>query len=287
MVTLGSVQLTSDDAKDKPRVLSAGMHHGEEMLLYDDTHMYTLKATKGDAVVYVLTKRTFHLVFKWAQKREFGANQKLILTMPIFHHLTPKERMRLAGALQVERFMDGQVILKAGDKIGHLYIMRTGEASLRKGSAEVAHKYPGDYFGEESLFGATASEHDVLAKGENVEIAYITRQDFIMTVGEPKEVLQRDTSALNKLAIGAIPLLAVLDASTREKLANNLGEVRCRSPLAASGVPLTSHTVVGHGASPPAPCAAACRSPSAKDQSSSVWATRATSSTLSRKARWT
>jgi len=224
VVTMGTVQLTSDDAKDKPRVLSAGMHHGEEMLLYDDTHMYSVKATKGDAVVYVLTKRTFHLVFKWAQKREFGANQKLILTMPIFHHLTPKERMRLAGALQVERFTDGQVILKAGDKIGHLYIMRIGEASVIKGGTEMVHKYPGDYFGEESLFGATASEADVIARGENVEIAFVTRQDFVMTVGEPKEVLNRDMTALNKLAIGSIPLLAVLDAHTREKLAANLVE---------------------------------------------------------------
>jgi len=89
---------------------------------------------------------------------------------------------------------------------------------------KVAHKYPGDYFGEESLFGATSSDHQVIAKGENVEIAYITRQDFILTVGEPKEVLNRDLSALNKLAVGSIPLLAVLDADVREKLASNLVE---------------------------------------------------------------
>lgn len=98
----------------------------------------------------MLTKRTFHLVFKWAQKREFGANERLIRTMPIFHHMTPKERLRLASALTVEKFTDGQLILKAGDKIGHLYIMRIGEASLVKNGAEVAHKYPGDYFGEVS-----------------------------------------------------------------------------------------------------------------------------------------
>mmetsp|Transcript_15234 Transcript_15234/g.37159 ORF Transcript_15234/g.37159 Transcript_15234/m.37159 type:complete len:746 (+) Transcript_15234:95-2332(+) len=224
VVTAGQVVLSSDDAKGTAKSLATGQHYGEEMLLYDDSHMYTLKSTKSDSTVYVLTKRTFHLVFKWAQKREYGANEKLIRTMPIFHHTTPTERLKLASALTVEKFTDGQVILKAGDKIGHLYIMRLGEASIRKGDVEVSHKYPGDYFGEESLFGASVTEHAVVAQGENVEIAYITRQDFVLTVGEPKEVLNRDLSALNKLAIGSIPLLAVLDADVREKLASNLTE---------------------------------------------------------------
>jgi cAMP-dependent protein kinase regulator len=178
--------------------------------------------------VYLLTKRTFHFVFKWAQKREFGANEKMLRTMPIFKHMTPKERLRLASALTTEKFTDGQLILKAGDKVGHLYMLRTGEASLTKAvngaDVEVAHKYPGDYFGDEALFGSHASEQNVVARGELVEIAYITRADFVQTVGEPEEVLNRDATALYKLAVGSIPLLAVLDAGVREQLAANLVE---------------------------------------------------------------
>lgn len=96
VVTAGTVGISSDDPRDKPRTLVAGQHYGEvggrasfalpprphlrlrgaalrrpccalrrrrasrpaprqphasqEMLLYDDAHTYTLKATKGDAV---------------------------------------------------------------------------------------------------------------------------------------------------------------------------------------------------------------------------------------------
>ena len=107
----------------------------------------------------------------------------LLQRVPLFRTLGFSETMALSGICKIEQKPDGAVILHQ-DSLGQaLYILKDGNALVRRRDPitgvekELATLSPGELFGEMSLIDDQLVSADVVAKGL-VELLVIPRKDF-------------------------------------------------------------------------------------------------------------
>lgn len=75
----------------------------------------------------------------------------LIEALPIFAGLTHQEKQALAEATAPRAYRKGEVIVREGDALASLMILRAGIVVMRHGGAEAGRLAPGDFFGETGL----------------------------------------------------------------------------------------------------------------------------------------
>lgn len=87
------------------------------------------------------------------------------------------ERSKLADALHVESFTDGQTVVTQGE-VGHVfYIIEEGQAVATKSGQEVMQYGAGDYFGELALLRNQPRAATVIVKG-TTKLLSIDRRSF-------------------------------------------------------------------------------------------------------------
>lgn len=75
----------------------------------------------------------------------------LIEALPIFAALTQEERQALADTTTARAYRKGDVIVREGETLSSLMILRAGIVVMRRGGAEAGRLAPGDIFGETGL----------------------------------------------------------------------------------------------------------------------------------------
>lgn len=107
----------------------------------------------------------------------------LLQRVPLFRTLGFAETMALSEICKIERRKDGSVIIQQ-DSLGQaLYILKQGNAAVRRRDPitgvekELAALAQGELFGEMSLVDDHLASADVVAKGD-VELLVIPRKDF-------------------------------------------------------------------------------------------------------------
>jgi Cyclic nucleotide-binding domain len=75
----------------------------------------------------------------------------LIEAMPIFAALTHQEKRALAETTATREYRKGDVIVREGDTLSSLMILRAGVVVMHRGGEEVGRLAPGDFFGETGL----------------------------------------------------------------------------------------------------------------------------------------
>jgi small-conductance mechanosensitive channel len=75
----------------------------------------------------------------------------LIEAIPIFTALTDDERRALAEATSVREFRKGETIVRQGDSLAALMMVRAGIVVMRDGTEDIGRLAPGDFFGETGL----------------------------------------------------------------------------------------------------------------------------------------
>ena len=75
----------------------------------------------------------------------------LIEAMPIFATLTRDEKLSLADATTTREFRKGEVIVKQGEILATLMMVRAGVIVMRRDGEETGRLAPGDFFGETGL----------------------------------------------------------------------------------------------------------------------------------------
>ncbi|WP_225767751.1 cyclic nucleotide-binding domain-containing protein [Inquilinus sp. Marseille-Q2685] len=76
---------------------------------------------------------------------------ELVEAMPIFAALTREERRALAGTAVPRDYRKGDVIVREGDSLSSLMIIRAGVVVMRRDGREAGRLAPGDFFGETGL----------------------------------------------------------------------------------------------------------------------------------------
>ena len=76
---------------------------------------------------------------------------ELIDALPILATLTRSEKLSLAGAASKREFRKGEIIVRQGDMLSALIVIRAGVVGMRCDREDGGRLAPGDFFGETGL----------------------------------------------------------------------------------------------------------------------------------------
>jgi CBS domain-containing protein len=128
-------------------------------------------------------------------------------THPPFDDLPPEELAAVAGAVQVEFFLRGSVLLRElGEPAEHLYVVRTGSVEQVRGGQVVDVLEPGELFGHPSLVSASAPLTTVRAAEDS--LCYLI----------PRDVAEHVLGTPSGLAFLARSLRRRLDHLTQQRI---------------------------------------------------------------------
>jgi small-conductance mechanosensitive channel len=111
----------------------------------------------------------------------------LIDALPIFAALTQPEKQALADATEARAYRKGDVIVREGEALSSLMILRAGIVVMRRGGVEAGRLAPGDIFGETGLLAGM---------GEACTLEALTRVTVYEIDQEAFEPLIHDRPAL-------------------------------------------------------------------------------------------
>jgi hypothetical protein len=131
--------------------------------------------------------------------------ETVIRRVPVFKELRMHELARLARAMEVVAYEDGDFVFEQAQVCPNFYIVLEGTAIVRirtgvnayvspTGSTvdvDVKTMHPGDFFGEISMLLSKPRKASVVALG-HLECARISREDFNRAVGRLDTILKRN-----------------------------------------------------------------------------------------------
>ena len=143
--------------------------------------------------------------------------------VPILSKLDIEQRTRLAAAMTIHAYRDGDYILKVGDVADALFLILTGKVVChRADGSELMRLEQGQFFGESALNAEEGAERlaNVAALG-NARCARLKAADFQHLLGSLQEALNDN---FNHKVLSGIALFESLHAGQRGELQRNLVE---------------------------------------------------------------
>lgn len=107
--------------------------------------------------------------------------------MPIFHHLSYQELVRVLNIVDVRTFGAGERILTQGEMGDEMFIVLSGRVSVRAGAEELVGLGPGQHFGEMALIDRAPRSANVISEGES-KLMVVHRRDFFDIVRKDHDV---------------------------------------------------------------------------------------------------
>lgn len=102
----------------------------------------------------------------------------MLSQVPLFAHLSPRHRKRLADSAKEARFMQGAKVVTQGEEGESFYVVLEGQAKVVNGGGKVLNRLlPGEFFGEISLLDGGARTATVIAETPLVTLE-LTRKAF-------------------------------------------------------------------------------------------------------------
>uniref|UniRef100_A0A7S1U5U3 cGMP-dependent protein kinase n=1 Tax=Phaeomonas parva TaxID=124430 RepID=A0A7S1U5U3_9STRA len=191
----------------KVGLVRAGGSFGELALMYNTPRAATIKASTapgcGFCKCWEIERAAFKAIIKHfhqARMEKYVAflRKVTIGDTSLDDCLTASELQQLAGALDLENFDDGSVIIRQGEVGDFFYIIEYGEVVVTKetdgNSEELATLGAGSFFGERALLSDDKRQATCTAKGA-VRLLYLNREDFSRMLGSFSELMSGDKSA--------------------------------------------------------------------------------------------
>jgi len=107
--------------------------------------------------------------------------------MPLFRHLTYQELVRVMNLVEVQSYDAGQRVIEEGEEGDAMFIVLTGEASVRSGDTKIANLGPGQHFGEMALVDKVPRSASVHAEAPS-KLMIMRRRDFFDIVRKDHDV---------------------------------------------------------------------------------------------------
>jgi serine/threonine protein phosphatase PrpC len=107
--------------------------------------------------------------------------------MPIFHHLSYQELVRVLNIVDVRMYRPGERILTQGELGDEMFIVLSGRVSVRAGTEELVGLGPGQHFGEMALIDRAPRSASVVSETD-AKLMVVHRRDFFDIVRNDHDV---------------------------------------------------------------------------------------------------
>jgi CRP/FNR family transcriptional regulator, cyclic AMP receptor protein len=84
--------------------------------------------------------------------------------VPLFHSLTTRQMRRLARGTSEDSYDAGSSIVREGGRTETLFVVLEGTAKIVRDGRTIAHRNPGEFFGEISMIDGRRRVASVVAK---------------------------------------------------------------------------------------------------------------------------
>lgn len=109
----------------------------------------------------------FHRRAPWKQ-----AAIDMLLATPVFEGVPRRALAQLVDDMHRRIYKDQETVFSRGDPGLGMYLVLTGEVSIRYEGSEQARLSPGDFFGEVALFGDQQRMADAVALGDTELVGF-------------------------------------------------------------------------------------------------------------------
>ncbi|KAM0752800.1 camp-dependent protein kinase regulatory subunit [Meredithblackwellia eburnea MCA 4105] len=179
-----------------------GGSFGELALMYNAPRAATVVATSR-ATMWALDRVTFRSILMEHTSRKRKMYESFLSEVPILKDLNPKERAKIADALEEKVYEEGEKVIVEGEVGKNFYIIESGMAEVsRKRRNSGASSFDdevlgslskGDYFGELALLNSAPRAATVRAMpGEGrLRVATLGEKAFTRLLGPVMDILQR------------------------------------------------------------------------------------------------
>lgn len=234
VVESGEVGVYSQDFAHRPAELEHCKHEGGcfgvHNVLYHQPAPFTIRTHQPASAFWVLTRAKYLELITQEQKRLVAKKAKALERIWLLQRYLDLSLLdQVAEAMEIERFRESQVLAKAGESVGKLFVVVEGR--LRFGSALVLQR--NDVFGESALVTAEGKlEFDLVCDSATCEVISLAPAQVEAICGPVKlYIIKKFTSAL---------LLEVEDFDLEfERIVT-----RDRAPPKTLASATTTHTVV-------------------------------------------
>jgi len=196
-----------------------GACFGELALIYNAKRAATITAT-STCTLWSLDLRTFRRMLATASSSQTMARIEFLRRVPLLKHLTNEQVSKLAGALASQTFVDGDAIIRQGERGNAFFLVKDGTVKCTQTKqdreVELLTLGTGDYFGEMALLLDEPRHANVMAVGP-VEVLSLEKEDFAKLLGPVREVLSHQ---MRTRVLKSVPLLSRLSGADLDQVGN-------------------------------------------------------------------
>ena len=207
----------------------AGSAFGELALIHGAPRAASIRAIE-DSKLWFVGRRHFRRVISEMENGMRNMQIKFLQNISLFQNLNSKVMGRIAEAMKVAKYEDGDRIIKQGDIGEEFFMIKSGNVIVtqKTGKGEVektlTRSGPGDYFGELSLIKNQPRAASVTATGP-IECFTLDRKNFNEVLGPLQELLDlhKGVQMMSKVKM----LSENLEESEMEQISRSLERKVC------------------------------------------------------------
>lgn len=190
MFVVQSGEIKVNRAEDEVQKLP-GQVFGELAMMYESTRQETVKAAVN-STLWCIDRFRFRRIVMNVSREELQRRQAFMGQVELLKPLTPRERTKIAEALENTHFSENEVIIQQGDEGDAMYIIAKGQVQITKTILEeekvLGTLKKGDFFGERALLKNEARAATITAMG-NVQCWKLDRTAFTLLLGPLEDIL--------------------------------------------------------------------------------------------------
>ncbi|CAM9656305.1 unnamed protein product [Pylaiella littoralis] len=203
LIEAGEVSCTQAKSAADPTEISLlklgpGEYFGEMALMLDEPRAANCIATEGTVMCLSLDRTRFsQLLGPIYNILQQNMRLRILKGVPLLSKLTNEELCRVAGALCVQSFDEGDYIIRQGEEGARFFIINEGEVRCTCNvpgtgeEREIMRLGKSEYFGERALLKNEPRAANVIGVGY-VDCLVLDRTDFIELLGPLQPILERE-----------------------------------------------------------------------------------------------